>query len=124
VDQPLYTLAKQIHWNWPATHGEGYCDGGLHNSGALVQAGVATPVTANSVLKASHVTRTEHAHQVTASSLYVVLQCAYTEYSNDVDEENDLMSQEDWCTERALSCPQFHFWSIMLQLEIEVMIYV
>lgn len=21
-DQPLYTLAKQIQWNWPTTHGE------------------------------------------------------------------------------------------------------
>ena len=34
------------------------------------------------------------------------------------------MSLEDWCTERAVSCPQFHFWFIILQLELEVMIYV
>jgi hypothetical protein len=144
VDQPLYTLAKQIQWNWPATHGEGkfiVMFGGLHIemaalktlgdlldgsgwTGALVQASVATPGTADSFLKASHVTRTRRAHQVTASSLYLLLQTAYTDYSNDVDEENDLMSQEDWCTERALACPQFHFWFIILQLEIQVLIFV
>ena len=22
ADQPLYTIAKQIQWNWPGTHGE------------------------------------------------------------------------------------------------------
>ena len=93
-------------------------------TGALVQARVATPGTADSFLKASHVTRTRCAHQVTASSLYLLLQKAYTEYSNDLDEGDDLMSQEDWRTERAASCPQFHFWSIILQLELEVMIYV
>ncbi len=25
VDQPLYTVAKQIQWNWPNTHGEDAC---------------------------------------------------------------------------------------------------
>ena len=144
VDQPLYTVAKQIQWRWPETHGEDHfivMFGGLHIemaalktlgdllegsgwTGALVQARVATPGTADSFLKASHVTRTRRAHQVTASSLYLLLQKAYTEYSNDLDEGDDLMSLEDWRTERAASCPQFHFWSIILQLELEVMIYV
>lgn len=144
VDQPLYAVAKEIQWSWPATHGEDHfivMFGGLHIemaalktlgdllegsgwTGALVKAGVATPWTADSFLKASHVTRTRRAHQVTASSLHLLLQKAYTEYSNDLEEGNDLMSLEDWCTERAVSCPQFHFWSIILQLEIEVLIYV
>lgn len=39
---------------------------------ALVQAGVAAVETADSFLKASHLTRTRHAHQVTASSLYLL----------------------------------------------------
>lgn len=38
-------------------------------TGALVQAGITTPGTADSFLNASHVTRTRRAHQVTASSL-------------------------------------------------------
>ena len=32
-DQPLYTLAKQIQWSWPSTHGEKHfvvMFGGLH----------------------------------------------------------------------------------------------
>jgi hypothetical protein len=144
MDQPLYAVAKQIQWSWPETHGENHFIvmlGGLHIemaapktlgdllegsgwTGALVQAGVATSGTADSFLKATHVTRTRRAHQVTASSLYLLLQKAHTEYSNDLDEGDDLESLEDWCTERAASCPQVHFWWIILQLELVVMIYV
>ena len=84
VDQPLYTLVKQIQWRWPETHGEDHfviLFGGLHiemaalrtlgdlleNSGwtgALVHAGVYTSGTADSFLKAAHVTRTRQAHQI------------------------------------------------------------
>ena len=144
MDQPLYAVAKQIQWSLPETHGEDHFIvmlGGLHVemaalktlgdllegsgwTGALVQAGVATSGTADSFLKASHVTRTRRAHQVTACSLYLLLQNAYTEYSNDLDEGEDLASLEDWCTERAALCPQVHFWWIILQLELVVMIYV
>ena len=144
VDQPLYSVAKQIQWSWPATHGENHfilMFGGLHIemaalktlgdlldgsgwTGSLIQAGVATSGTADSFLRASHMTRTRRAHQITASSLYILLQKAYTEYSNALDEGHNMMSVEDWCTERASSCPQFHFWSIILQLELQVMIYV
>lgn len=83
-DQPLYALAKEIQWTWPETHGENQYVvmlGGLHIeltalkalgkwlddsgwSSALVQAGIATTGTADSFHKASHITRTRHAHQV------------------------------------------------------------
>ena len=86
MDQPLYTLAKQIQWSWPASHGEDQfvvMFGGLHIkmaalkalgdllesggwTGALIQANLATHGTAYSFLKASHVTRTRRAHQITA----------------------------------------------------------
>lgn len=46
-------------------------------TGALVQARVATPGTVDAFLKASHVTRTRRSHQITASSLYLLLQKAY-----------------------------------------------
>lgn len=138
VDQPLYTLAKQIQWRWPETHGEDHfviLFGGLHIeiaalktlgdlldssgwTGALVQAGVTTAGTADSFLKAAHVTRTRRAHQVTASSLYLLLQEAFSQGAN---EGQDL---EDWCTERVQASPQFHFWWIILQLELTVLIYV
>ena len=99
-DQPLYTIAKQIQWSWPDIYGEDQfvvMFGGLHiemaslkvlgdilkGSGwteALVQAGVASSGKADSFLKASHVTRTRRAHQITASSLYLLQQNAYKEY--------------------------------------------
>lgn len=82
-DQPLYSLAKQIQWTWPDSHGEKQfmiMFGGLHIematlkvlgnlledsgwTGALTQACVAGPGTADSFLKAVHVTRTRRAHQ-------------------------------------------------------------
>ena len=144
VDQPLYAVAKQIQWNWPETHGEDHfiiMFGGLHIEmtalkmlgdllegsgwiGALVQAEVATSGTANSFLRASHVTRTRRAHQITASALYLLLQKAYSEYCDSLTDGNEQISLEEWCTKKSASCPHFHFWYIILQLELMVMIYV
>lgn len=96
-DQPLYALAKKIQWHWPETHGETkhvVMLGGLHTemaalktigdwlegSGwtrAITQADIATAGKADSFLKASHVSRTRHAHQVTACSLYILMHKAY-----------------------------------------------
>ena len=134
VDQPLYTLAKQIQWRWPKTHGEDHfiiLFGGLHIemaalkslgdlldasgwTGALVLAGVATTCTADSFLKAAHVTRTWRAHQITASSLYLLLQQAYNHYTSGLDEGKDPMSLDDWCAERFDASPQFQFCFIIL----------
>jgi len=85
ADQPLYALAKQIQWHWPEKYGEDklvVMFGGLHiemtalksigtllkDSGwtsALVEAGVASPGTADSFLSASNITRTRQGHQIT-----------------------------------------------------------
>jgi len=144
MDQPLYTLAKQIQWSWPTSHGESQfviMFGGLHVemaalktigdlldgsgwTGALVQANVATPGTAESFLKASHVTRTRRAHQITASSLYLLLQKAYTAYVSGLEDKQNLTSFEDWCADRTKVYPQFQFWFTILQLELVIMIYV
>jgi len=140
-DQPLYTLAKQIQWTWPATHGEKQfvvMFGGLHIemtalktlgdllegsgwTGALVQAGVTTAGTAESFLKASHVTRTRRAHQITASSLYILLQKAYTVYARSTE---DTLSLDDWALEKSAACPHFQFWSIILELELTVLLFI
>ena len=115
-NQPFYTFAKQIQWSWPTFHEENHVVvmfGGLHiemaalkmlgdlleGNGwteALVQANDASPGTADSFLKTSHVTLIRQAHQVTASSLYLCLEMAYTEYRKNVKEENQVMSLEDW----------------------------
>ena len=97
VDQPLYSVAKKIQWNWPESHGEQhfvFILGGLHiemaalsvlgdwleDSGwtsALIQVNIASPGVVNSFLKGSNVKRTRRAHQVTAASLYSLLTQAY-----------------------------------------------
>ena len=138
VNQQLYALARQIQWRWPETHGEIHFVillGELHIemaaletlgdlldssgwTGALVQPGVTTAGAADSFLQAAHVTRTRRANQVTASSLYLLLQKAFSEGA---DEGHD---PEDWCAERVQASPQFHFWWIILQLELTVLMYV
>ena len=88
-DQPLFSLAKFVQWKWPDTHDEKVhviMLGGLHTemalwntlgdvlegsgwTAALTQADVASSGTADSYLKATHLTRTRHAHQVTLLTL-------------------------------------------------------
>ena len=90
VDQLLYSVVKQIQWNWPDTYGGDQfviIPGGLHiematlstlgnwleDSGwcnALSQAAIASPGVANGFLTGSNVKRTRHAHEVTASALF------------------------------------------------------
>ena len=105
LDTPLYALAKYIQWNWPQTHGEDKyvaMFGSLHiemavwntygnyfeASGwttALAQAGIASYCTADSFLKATHLTRTRLAHEVSALALTKLQQTAFfhTEGSHD-----------------------------------------
>ena len=100
LDQPLFALGKLIQWNWSSTHGEKkfiLMLGGLHiemaafkllgdwldGSGwtsALVAAEVATGGVADSFIKATHVTRTRWAHQVTATCLFILQSKAYSDY--------------------------------------------
>lgn len=91
-DQPLYAIAMEIQWTWPATHGEDHfviMFGGLHIEmamltllgdwledscwrNALIQANIASSGTANSFIHASHVTKVRHTHQVKLQA------CMYT----------------------------------------------
>ena len=142
--QPLYVLAKLIQWYWPDAYGEDKAlvmFGGLHvemtalkaigkwleGSGwtsALVQANVASPGTANSFLKATHVSRMMHAHQVTASTLNILMYNAYQEYCERLDEGDDLLEFKAWCLMREAECPQFQYWSITLQFELTILTFV
>ena len=110
MDQPLYALAKEIQWSssTPYTE-ENYVVilGGLHIEmcvlkllgvwlekcgwdSALVQASITIVGKANAFLKASHVTRTRYAHQVTAAALYFLQKQAH-ECSDDSE------TFENWC---------------------------
>ena len=75
---------------------------------ALFQAGVATPGTADSFIKAAHVTRTRWAHQVTAGVLYLLRQEGYTQYGDALDEGQVTVSVEDGCATRADTSPHAH----------------
>ena len=62
----------------------------LQDSGwvpALVHADIATPGTAESFIKVAHVTKTRHAHQITAASLSILKHKAYQAYLTDFPSE-------------------------------------
>ena len=141
LDQPLYAIAKQIQWNWSSGYEEDnllILLGGLHlemaslatigdllnGSGwthALALANIATPGTAESFLKTTHVTRARHAHQVTASALSILLHTAYDAYSC---EESEPKWFDKWCVKRVEVSPQFQYWLIIMRLEQLILVYV
>ena len=92
-------------------------------TGALVTAKVASPGTADSFLKAAHITRTRRAHQITASSLYILLQRAYTEYCREY-QGDELMEMDVWCADQVAACPHFLFWYTILHLELQMLIFI
>ncbi|VDH98119.1 Hypothetical predicted protein [Mytilus galloprovincialis] len=72
----------------------------LEDSGwtsVLVNAPVTSPGTADSFLKASHVTKTRRAHQVTACTLYRLLSNAYCQYKDVLRDDEVTLEFEDWC---------------------------
>lgn len=116
LDQRLLALAKQTQWTI-AEFSEAnpvVMLGGLHIEMASLKvlgewlsgsgwtevihsAGVATQGVAESFLSASHVTRTRHAHQVTAASLYILMNKAHSEYhaKSRKNEQQNMLSKED-----------------------------
>lgn len=139
-DQPLFALGKFVQWCWPQTHGEKeylVMFGGLHiemalwttigqfldGSGwttALCDAGVATSGTADSFLKASHLTRTRHSHQVTAMTLARLQREAWQL----MGDSNDEGSFTIWRGEMIKKSPTFHYWNIILDFEVLVLIFI
>ena len=96
-DQALYAIAKQIQWKWSDLYGDKFVImfGGLHieipafkvlaewleASGwthALTQANIAS---SDRYCRLLSVTKIRRAHQITACSLYILLQAAYKEYA-------------------------------------------
>ena len=92
---------------------------------ALVQAEITTAGTADSFLRAAHMTRTRRAHQVTAAALYILQRRAYDQYSTTNTEYDEQPgSFEDRCSQREQSYPQFQYWATVLALELSTLIYV
>ena len=80
---------------------------------ALVQASIATTGTAESFVKVSHVTKIRHAHQITAASLWNLLQQAY-----DQSDLHTTMSLDEWCHQQAQRSVHFDYWLKTLSLQI------
>jgi hypothetical protein len=140
LDQPLYAIAKYVQWKWPETHGErvyvtmlgglhiemalwSLCGDLLESSGwttALSESGVASAGTADSFLKVSHLTRTRHAHQITALALSKLQQDAFILDNEKQDEE----SFKVWRADLLKRSPTFKFWDIILRLEIMILIFI
>lgn len=141
LDQPLFALAKQIQWNWPATNGEekyvimmgelhiemasfkvlgDWLDGSGWTS-ALVAAEVAYGGVAESFIKASHLARTQRAHQVTAACLYILQNKAYGKYLETLDSNANPLQFANWTETKCEEHPQFLYWCRVLTLELCVL---
>ena len=140
MDQPLYALVKQIQWTWPNKYGEDkfvIMLGPLHiemalwrclgqwldGSGwteAITQAEVASPGVADAILKAAHVARAKHAHQVTACSLQILLNNAYIRYQESTLPQ-DCLTYEQWLIKGIADSPMYQYWFITLELELLIL---
>ena len=86
---------------------------------ALTQAGIASSGTANSFLKASHLTRTRHAHQVTALALAKLQEEAFLQTEGAHSDE----AKETWRQEM-LRSPTFQYWDTVLNMELLGLIFI
>lgn len=143
VDQPLFALTKQVQWCWPESYGEDkfvVMLGGLHiemavlrtlgtwlkGSGwveVIVRSDIATPGTAESFEKASHVTKTRRSHQITAASLSILQERAYHDYT-EVNEQEETMDFKSWTEMRKDQSPQFQFWHLTMEFQLLILVLV
>ena len=72
-------------------------------------------------ISVSHVTKTRHAHHVTAANIHTLLHRAYAEYES---EEIGVLSLEQWCELRAQQNVHFYYWLKTLELETLMLLYV
>jgi len=136
LDQPLYTIAKQIQWTWPSIYSEEkyvVLMGGLHIEMAflnvlgdwlkgsgwasiMASANVTTEGRADALQSGSHTSRAQWAHQVSAAALFCLQKEAFMAYKDDL--EVTAKPFHDWCADMESSHPQFFYWSKTLKLEV------
>ena len=78
----------------------------------------------DSFLKASQISRTLHAHQVTASALFILMHKAYSTHIESVPEGEELLAFSDWQKQAEIESPHFHYWSLTLHLQLTILIFV
>ena len=96
---------------------------GIQPIEAIVQAEIAKPGTADSFLRAAHLTRTRRTHQITAAALFILQRQAYDRWCH--MHETDALDRdfEDWCYLRKHAIPQFQYWPTVFELEILLLVY-
>jgi hypothetical protein len=102
-------MVKAIQWHWPVSYRETMfviMMGGFHVELAALRtigdwlrgsgwvAAIRAAGVAESLLKASHVTRTRHAHQVTGAALYILLRQTYEKHKDASPYER--LTFEEW----------------------------
>ena len=89
---------------------------------ALTEAGIASSGTADSILKASHLTRTRHAHQLSALALAKLQQDAFLGMVT--EKPHDDQTKDAWRQDMISKSPTFQYWDTILNMEILGLIFV
>lgn len=90
----------------------------------LVNAKLATSGFADSFISASHVTRTRHANQLTVCALFKLMKVAcelYLLLCAAVEEK--ALPLDGWKLIMAKTSPTFHFWFLIMQLEVLLLVF-
>lgn len=96
----------------------------LEDSGwtvALNDAGIASSGTADSFLKAAHLTRTRHAHQVSMLALAKLQREAWQKFASS---NSDDISFEMWQQNMSSKSPTFLYWDLILEFEMMTLIFI
>ena len=64
---------------------------------------------ASNVTKGPHISRGQWAHQVTSTTLYILLHRSYAEYQISIPESEQLHF-DAWCEQMSSDYPQFYYW--------------
>lgn len=87
---------------------------------ALSEAEVSSAGTAQSMLKAAHLARTRHAHQVTLLNLHILQREAFLSCNSSEHEE----TAEAWRFQMIGKSPTFMFWYLILRYKTLILIFV
>ena len=88
---------------------------------ALTDAGIASSGTADSFLKATHLTRTRHAHQVTMLALAKLQREAWQTFASSNLED---ISFEIWRQNMRARSPTFLYWDLIFEFEMMTLIFI
>ena len=88
---------------------------------ALSEAGVATSGTADSFLKASHLTKTRHVHQITVLALNILQKEAFELMKGRGGIGEDF---NKWKGDMIKESPTFQYWNLILEFELHVLMFI